>query len=254
MRAIPAVLFAASLFASIAQAADHVVLARNGPGGSNFSPSTLVIALGDTVTFKNDPAAPGLHNVVSDANSTTTFRCANGCDGDGGDGAPSTSAWSATVPFDVAGSTTFHCEIHGAMMAGSIQVAPPPAPILSLNPAVLYASVVEGTEMDSSFSIENTGNAPLEWFASVNPTSSGEPCDTPGSVDWLSISPIDGITQSDAASTVALHINGAILTKGSYSASVCIQNNDPDHIAALPVVLTVKDSDVIFSNGFDETQ
>ena len=47
---------------------------------NRYEPSTLTINVGDTVTFTN---TSGFHNVVSDADSVTAFRCANGCDGDG---------------------------------------------------------------------------------------------------------------------------------------------------------------------------
>src|SRR5215469_8946656 len=56
-----------------------------------FSPSQLTITAGDSVTFQNLGGAA--HNVHADDNS---FRCANGCDGQGGDGTPSSANWSFT--------------------------------------------------------------------------------------------------------------------------------------------------------------
>jgi plastocyanin len=83
-----------------------------------FNPPALTINAGDTVTFTN---SGGMHNV--DANDGS-FRCANGCDGDGhgGNGTPSSSAWSSTVTFNQAGVFAFHCDVHGAMMSGAITV------------------------------------------------------------------------------------------------------------------------------------
>jgi|HubBroStandDraft_3_1064219.scaffolds.fasta_scaffold12065_2 plastocyanin len=98
--------------------ADHLVVTTASNG---FSPATLTIAVGDTVTFRNDSG--GFHDAAADDGS---FRCANGCDGDGhgGDGSPSTAGWSATVAFNHAGTVSYHCETHGAMgMVGSITVA-----------------------------------------------------------------------------------------------------------------------------------
>ncbi len=96
----------------------------DGYGGSYdtpilmFAPSTLTINVGDTVTFHNLGGAA--HNVHADDNS---FRCANGCDGQGGDGTPSSTTWTSVVTFNTPGMINFHCDVHGSMgMSGSIQV------------------------------------------------------------------------------------------------------------------------------------
>ncbi len=102
-----------------------------GPGGAEivievrsdltFSPATRTVRVGDTVTWRN---AGGLHNVVADDGS---FRCATGCDGvGGGNGEPSSSAWSFSRTFTTPGNVNYFCEVHGAPggrgMAGTIQV------------------------------------------------------------------------------------------------------------------------------------
>ena len=82
-----------------------------------FSPSTVTIRAGGTVTFTN---LGGLHNVVADDGS---FRCANGCDGSGGNGNAATNAWSVTVTFPNAGSVPYNCEIHVSFgMRGTVIV------------------------------------------------------------------------------------------------------------------------------------
>lgn len=105
----------------MASGANHTVTANSN---MTFTPSSLSIAAGDTVTFKN---GGGLHNVASDPGAVTTFRCANGCDGAGGNGDPSSDAWSAVVTFRTAGTIGYFCEIHGAPggigMAGKITVS-----------------------------------------------------------------------------------------------------------------------------------
>ncbi|HTO58233.1 MAG TPA: plastocyanin/azurin family copper-binding protein [Pseudomonadales bacterium] len=112
-------------------AENHIVTVGGtyGGGGYNypvlmFSPSTLTINAGDTVTFNSAGGAP--HNVDADANQSISFRCANGCDGAGGNGTPSANNWTSTVTFgpETAGHTiTYHCDIHGSMgMTGSITV------------------------------------------------------------------------------------------------------------------------------------
>ncbi|GAB3095945.1 hypothetical protein GCM10027159_14440 [Lysobacter terrae] len=107
------------LSSATASAANHTV---NAQSNLTFSPKTLTITAGDTVTFHNNG---GLHNVVSNPGAVTSFRCANGCDGAGGNGNASSALWSATVSFPTAGTVGFYCEIHGAPgsgMSGTITV------------------------------------------------------------------------------------------------------------------------------------
>lgn len=85
-----------------------------------FTPSQLTVAVGDTVTWTNDG---GFHNVAAD---DASFRCAEGCDREGGDGAPSAAAWSFTRTFTTPGVVRYYCEVHGAPggsgMSGTIVV------------------------------------------------------------------------------------------------------------------------------------
>jgi plastocyanin len=119
--AAAALCIAALAAAAPAAAANHSVMTV---AGNAFSPDTLTITAGDSVTFTN--VAQGFHDVHADDNS---FRCANGCDGDGhgGDGSPSTAMWSFTLTFNTPGTIAYHCEIHGAPgfgMHGTITVNP----------------------------------------------------------------------------------------------------------------------------------
>ncbi len=84
---------------------------------NTFSPSTVTIVAGGTVTFVN---LGGDHNVTANDGS---FRCANGCDGSGGDGDPATNAWSVTIMFPNAGSVPYNCEVHVSIgMTGTVIV------------------------------------------------------------------------------------------------------------------------------------
>ncbi|MBA8885340.1 plastocyanin/azurin family copper-binding protein, partial [Dokdonella fugitiva] len=90
----------------------------------SFSPRQLTIRAGDTIVFDN---LGGAHNVAADDGS---FRCAQGCDGSGGNGNPSNAQWHASVRFDTPGTYGYHCEVHQGMgMTGTITVegAAPPA-------------------------------------------------------------------------------------------------------------------------------
>jgi len=125
-----AVLFAISTFAAADQRIYLVSIFTCPDGydcgpGTSFFPSPLFIAAGDSVIFSNQADVYGVlnaHNVVADDGS---FRCAQGCDGEGGNGSPSASPWYFTRTFNVAGLVTYHDEATGA--TGSISVASPPA-------------------------------------------------------------------------------------------------------------------------------
>ncbi|MDC8012077.1 plastocyanin/azurin family copper-binding protein [Tahibacter soli] len=126
--------FAASAFAlagSVATAADHIV--EVGRDGLTFTPGLLTIRRGDTVTFVN---IIGNHNVVA---SSGAFRCANGCDGAGGNGNLSVDLWRATVQFDRVGTFGYYCQAHGdpdgGGMYGSITVVDD-APAFAITPAI----------------------------------------------------------------------------------------------------------------------
>ncbi len=114
-----------------AQAAEHDVTVRD----NSFDPAQLTIEAGDTVTWTNQGSLP--HNVNADDNS---FRCAQGCDGDGGNGTPSSANWSVTLTFDDPGEIPYHCDQHGDTggigMAGVITVEQkddPPPEAMDLN-------------------------------------------------------------------------------------------------------------------------
>ncbi|HJU39641.1 MAG TPA: plastocyanin/azurin family copper-binding protein, partial [Tahibacter sp.] len=88
------------------------------------------IRAGDSVRFVN---VTGFHNVVADDGA---FRCANGCDGQGGNGSPSGALWTATVVFPDPGTVGYYCEAHGAPgsgMVGTIVVESTPVSLQSFD-------------------------------------------------------------------------------------------------------------------------
>ena len=91
--------------------------------GGCFSPATLTIDAGDTVFFVYyaDTVPTGRHNVVADDGS---FRCARGCDGEGGDGTPVGygEGFGFSRTFTTPGRIGYHDEDSGA--AGEIIVRP----------------------------------------------------------------------------------------------------------------------------------
>jgi plastocyanin len=104
-----------AIWVNAAQATEHRVGigddcdANPGQPPACFSPLTLPIAVGDSVTFYVyfDGGDTGPHNVVADDGS---FRCALGCDGQGGDGTPRDyrSQWQFTLTFDKPGIVSYH--------------------------------------------------------------------------------------------------------------------------------------------------
>ncbi len=244
---------ALALFALNAAAMDHQVIARNNP--RSFDPPTLQIAVGDTVTFINDPDNLGFHNVLADTDSVIAFRCANGCDGVGdGNGDPRGAAWSATVTFPTAGVAPYHCEIHGADggggMAGTITiVGSAGAPTISLDTTAIEGAAEEGGSTSVPFTIGNTGDADLTWNADTAATD----CAAPETIPWLSVAPASGtVLVGDPATPVDVTLDATTLGAGVYTADVCVHSNDTANpLIALPVTFTVDVPNLIFDNGFD---
>ncbi len=103
-------------FTSTAWAKTHVVVVRD----NSFNPATVVIEAGDTVRWVNE--GPGFHNIYS----VGKFRCAEGCEADGGDGTPSNSPWIAEVTFRTAETIPYECQPHvGFGMVGTVVVQTP---------------------------------------------------------------------------------------------------------------------------------
>jgi len=253
-RTIPLAGTLLALFAVSAQATDHTVIAR---ANRTFDPANLTIAVGDTVTFMNDPDSPGFHNVESDAGAVTQFRCANGCDGDGagGNGDPDSNTWTATVTFPTAGAVPYLCEVHGIPggggMYGTITVGDVGTPTLDLSPGSLSASADEGASTAVPLSIGNTGDAELTWDTDTALTD----CAAPETVPWLSLDPVSGaIAAGDPATTVNVTLDAATLAPGVYNADICVHSNDvANALVPVPVEFTVNVSaaDQVFTNGFD---
>ncbi len=246
---------ALALFAVSAYAGNHVVIARPN---LTFDPPTLSINVGDTVTFMNDPDAPGFHNARSDTDSVTQFRCANGCDGDGmgGDGDPSGNTWSATVTFPTEGTAGFHCEIHGfdgGGMHGTITISGGGggSPAISVDPTALSGEIDEGNMTTVPLSIINSGDADLTWNADTATTD----CTAPDAVPWLSMLPNSGtVVVGDPPTPVDVTLDATLLTPGVYNANVCVHSNDTaNDPVTVPVTFTVDVSaaDLVFRNGFD---
>src|SRR3954469_15367661 len=171
---------ALSLAAIDARAADHVVLV--GPTTITSEPQVVTINVGDTVTFRSQSAVS--HNVHANDDS---FRCANGCDGEGGSGTAQAGPWQSTVRFDHAGYFGYRCDPHAQFgMVGAVHVVegggggePAHVPITSgftgawYDPAQaghgLFLEVLHGHQLLAwwfTFTPDGTQQA---WFGNIGP-------------------------------------------------------------------------------------
>ena len=104
-----------------------------------FTPNSLVIEAGDTVRWRN---IGGGHNVFA---SNGSFRCAEGCESEGGNGDPSTNFWISEVTFREIGTVAYICQPHvGFGMVGSITVIEPQ----SVTVHEVHATTTNGFEPD----------------------------------------------------------------------------------------------------------
>ena len=145
-----------------------------------FAPSPLSIVVGDSVTFRNvdELVNTGPHNVVADDGS---FRCAWGCDGESGNGTPS-SGWSFTRAFSTPGVVGYHDEVSHA--AGVIVVQGTPAFAIGpgitgawFNPAQsghgLFIEVLPDNRFYASWFAFNPMGTEQAWFAGVGTYDGG---------------------------------------------------------------------------------
>ncbi|MGN6518178.1 MAG: plastocyanin/azurin family copper-binding protein [Dokdonella sp.] len=221
-----------------------------GAAGLAYSPSNLTINVGDTVRFTN---AGGFHNVVSDTGAVTSFRCAAGCDGSGGNGNASSSSWVAEVTFPTAGTIGFYCEIHGGNggsgMSGSIVVQAAATPSVEVAPGSVSASAPAGGSASTGFELANTGGATLDCTLDTSSTGCTAPIDVP----WIVLAPTSGsIAPGATAASIDVTLDASSLTPGAYNANICVHSNDvANDPLTLPVSFTVNTPDLIFENGFD---
>ena len=116
---------------SVWAATNHVV--NVGLGGLTFTPNTLSISQGDTVTFTY-AGGTGSHNAATYGSSVQSFRCAADCASNGG---ASSNAWSDTITFNTPGTVTYNCEIHGFVSGtGSSATCSGMCGTITVNPSV----------------------------------------------------------------------------------------------------------------------
>jgi plastocyanin len=253
-RALRSALLVLTLLAAPVAARAANVNVNVGGSGLIYSPSTVTIQAGDTVTWTN---VGGTHNVASD---TGAFRCANGCDGDGGNGAVSGSAWHATRQFNQAGTFGYHCDLHGAPgsgMHGTVVVQDAPNPdtpgtLRFTSTAVSVSEAVGNATVKVSRVNGDDGAASVSWTAAAGTAAAGTDFTAAsGTLSWGDGDDADKSFQvhivndslQEGSETVLLTLSnptGADLDAARKSATLTIQDNDgnPGNVPPAPTALT----------------
>jgi plastocyanin len=146
--------------------------------GVCFWPTPLIINAGDTVTFfiYGDAGDNGAaRNVVADDGS---FRCARGCDGEGGDGTPAgySVQWRFTHTFTTPGTVSYHDEVSGTRGAIIVQSAPG----FAIDPGItgawydpnqsghgLFVEILPDNRFYASWFAFNPAGTEQSWFTGV---------------------------------------------------------------------------------------
>jgi plastocyanin len=232
------------LLAAAPAAATNFTVVTDSPYG--YTPANLTITVGDSVTWQN--TSQGYHNVHADDNS---FRCANGCDGDGhgGNGDPSYNPWQFTLTFANAGTVPYHCDIHGSMgMVGTITVnAAAGSPgSLSFTQATYSAADTAG---HATISVQRTGGssgAVAVQYATSNGTavSGTEYQPASGTLNWaagdaaaktFAVTVLnDGKADGNHTVNLALSAPSGGASLGSASATLTITNTNTASLPAAP--------------------
>ncbi|MEP7008801.1 MAG: Calx-beta domain-containing protein [Acidobacteriota bacterium] len=207
-----------------------------------FVPSNLTIQVGDSVQFLNQGS--GFHNVIEDGGA---FRCAEGCDGQGGSGDPSSAGWSFTLTFDTAGTIGYYCDVHGSPgvgMIGKIQVIAPDSPGRLEFSAESYsaAEASGGTSIVVRRTAGTTGAVSVHYAASPGTASAADFTPTSGTLLWA-----DGEV---SVKTFSVPIANDTLVEGNETVRLALsQPTGGASLGRSSAVLTLVDDDALNSPG-----
>lgn len=182
-RILAAAITAAALACPAAAAADQAVSTTSN---NTFSPSSVTIVTGESVTFTN--ANAGTHDLFfSDATRAATAK---------------SSSWTYTRRFDSVGTFEYFCSLHNGMSgsvtvrAASIAPAPSPSP----------------TPTDTGTAPSSGGETLLPGTGSTTTSLGSEPSGAPGSdgaaAPTAAGTPLAGLKFSAASRTVSVPRSG----------------------------------------------
>lgn len=112
-----AALSGAALLTVTALAAPVLASTSVSIGDNFYSPETVTITAGDTVVWDYPSSGGSVHSVTADDGS---FNSSPGCPGNTDACMQPGDSYSHT--FSSAGSFSYHCEVHGFSMAGTVVV------------------------------------------------------------------------------------------------------------------------------------
>ena len=143
-------------------AANHAVSVVN----NSYSPATLAITVGDTVTWTQ---VNGVHNVNG---SISTF---SSNPASFGNGAAAGGTWTYQYVFTTAGTYQYQCDPHSSFMTGSINVFTQSTPCAEL----FFSEYIEGSSNNKGLEIYNptgsainlTGYTIVEKFSTTTPAA-----------------------------------------------------------------------------------
>ena len=164
-----------SIIGFFAMATNHQI-AVGGSLGNSFSPSSITIAQGDTITWTN---GGGFHNINGNqatyASNPESF----------GNGGAASSSWTYQYVFNTPGSYTYQCDPHaGQNMVGTIQVNAAPA-ASPLNPGDIVFAGFQADAPDG-FAIIPMVDLPGNIEIKFTDRSWGPSSQNGGTFDWYS--------------------------------------------------------------------
>ena len=123
-----------------------------------------------------------------------------------------------------------------------------PVPDINVTATGLSSNQFANEVMTDTFTIENVGNATLNWTLAEAPTD----CSSPADVGWVSASPTGGAIASSSNTAVDVVFDSTGLAPAVYTAKLCIASDDPDEPdVEVDLTLTVEERPVINLSASD---
>jgi hypothetical protein len=113
----------------------------------------------------------------------------------------------------------------------------PGQPEIGVNPADLSSTQAPDEVITQSLTINNLGNADLNW----NITEADTDCDTPAAVPWANAAPGSGTTAGGGNTVVDVGFDSTGLSPAVYNGLLCVNSDDPvTPVVTVTLALTVE--------------